>query len=74
MNVEHLVQMANDIGDFFGGEPKRDDQVAGVLNHIKRFWDPRMRRQILDYVRSGGDELAEHVRAAVLMLEPAATR
>ncbi|MGQ0697011.1 MAG: formate dehydrogenase subunit delta [Panacagrimonas sp.] len=69
MNVEHLVTMANDIGNFFGGEPKREDQIAGVLNHIKRFWDPRMRRQILAYVNGGGDELAEHVHAAVLMLE-----
>lgn len=74
MNIEHLVTMANDIGNFFGGEPSREDAVAGVLNHIRKFWDPRMRRQIAEYVRKGGTELSEHVRAAVLMLDaPAKT-
>lgn len=69
MNAEHLVRMANDIGHFFGGEPKEEDAVAGVLNHLRRFWDPRMRRQIRDYVRGGGAGLSGHVRAAVLMLD-----
>lgn len=69
MNVEHLVTMANDIGNFFGGEPKKEDAVAGVANHLRKFWDPRMRRQILEYVRAGGTDLSEHVREAVLALD-----
>lgn len=69
MSVERLVTMANDIGNFFGGEPQPEDRVAGVLNHIKRFWDPRMRRQIRAYVETGGTGLSDHVRAAVLRLD-----
>ena len=46
MSVESLVRMANDIGHFFAAEPKRADAIAGIANHIRRFWDPRMRRQI----------------------------
>lgn len=70
MSMERLVVMANDIGNFFGGEPRPEDRVAGVLNHLKRFWDPRMRRKILAYVRDGGTGLSDHVRAAVLQLDP----
>lgn len=69
MSVERLVTMANDIGNFFGAEPQAEDRVAGVLNHLKRFWDPRMRRQIRAYVETGGAGLSDHVRAAVLRLD-----
>lgn len=69
MNPEHLVRMANDIGHFFGGEPKPEDAVAGVLNHLRRFWDPRMRRQIVAYLRAGGTGLEEPARSAVQALE-----
>ena len=69
MNVDRLVIMANDIGSFFGGEPKPEDRVAGVFNHLSKFWDRRMRRQIIAYAREGGAELSDHVRAAVLQLE-----
>lgn len=68
MNIERLISMANDIGNFFGGEPRKEDAVAGVANHIRRFWDPRMRKQILEYASGGGAELSEHVRSAVLSL------
>jgi formate dehydrogenase subunit delta len=36
--AEHLVQMANDIGNFFRAEPVREDAVAGIANHIAKFW------------------------------------
>jgi formate dehydrogenase subunit delta len=47
-----LVHMANQIGKFFAaqGEAKA---VAGVATHLRRFWDPRMRRAIIAQVESG---------------------
>lgn len=66
MSIERLVEMANDIGAYFDVE--RDDTVAidGIRGHIKRFWEPRMRRRLLDHIDGGGgDELAPRVRAAV---------
>jgi formate dehydrogenase subunit delta len=54
--AEHLVQMANDIGNFFRSEPKREDAVAGIANHIARFWTPRMRQKINAYVKEHGDD------------------
>jgi hypothetical protein len=44
---EHLVQMANDIGNFFRSEPERKDGIAGIANHIAKFWTPRMRQKLL---------------------------
>ena len=70
MSTERLVQMANDIGHFFAAEPQRSDAIAGIANHIQRFWDPRMRRQILAYLQAGGEGLEELPRAAVASLKP----
>ena len=68
MNVERLVTMANDIGDFFQAEPDREEAVAGIQNHLQRFWDPRMRAKIRAYADGGGEGLAEPVKAAILRL------
>ena len=73
MSVEHLVQMANDIGHFFAAEPRREDAIAGIVNHIERFWDPRMRRQIEKHLSEGGEGLEELVREAVARLSASAT-
>ena len=49
MDIKHLIKMANDIGSFFEAEPDRSKGAERVADHLKKFWDPRMRRQILDY-------------------------
>jgi len=66
MNIERLVRMANDIGNFFKAEPDHATAVDGVALHLKRFWDPRMRKEIVAYVDGGGAELMDLVREAVL--------
>lgn len=68
MNAERLVTMANDIGNFFAGDSSHEAAVAGVLNHLRKFWDLRMRRQIVAYLSSGGTALVEPARSAVLQL------
>ncbi|NRO97357.1 formate dehydrogenase [Paraburkholderia sp. NMBU_R16] len=47
MNEQHLIEMANRIGEFFESMPNRDEALAGISEHIRRFWEPRMRRAIL---------------------------
>ena len=42
MGPEKLIMMANQIGTFFASQ-KGDDAVAGIADHIRKFWDPRMR-------------------------------
>jgi formate dehydrogenase subunit delta len=68
MNIERLVRMANDIGNFFKAEPDHAVAVDNVALHFKRFWDPRMRKEIVAYVDEGGAELMDLVREAVLKL------
>ena len=42
MSPDRLVYMTNQIGQFFAYR-RKDEVVPGVANHIKKFWDPRMR-------------------------------
>ena len=52
-SADRLVMMANQIAGFFahGGEAKAVPQIA---DHLKKFWDPRMRRAIVAHVEAGG--------------------
>jgi formate dehydrogenase subunit delta len=68
MNADRLVRMANDIGNFFKSEPDHAVAVDGIATHIRRFWDPRMRTAILEYVEGGGAGLMDLAREAVLKL------
>jgi formate dehydrogenase subunit delta len=52
---KHLVRMANDIGRFFRAEPEREDAIAGIANHIAKFWTKRMRDKLSAEVKRGGD-------------------
>ena len=64
--VHHLVQMANDIGNFFRAEERREDAIAAIANHIRKYWTPRMREKLLAHVKAHGtDGLDELSRAAV---------
>jgi len=68
-DAEHLVQMANDIGNFFRSEPKREEAVAGIANHIAKFWTPRMRDKLNAYLKEhGADALDELPRDALRSL------
>jgi formate dehydrogenase subunit delta len=65
MNIEHLVKMVNQIEGFFRSEPDREAAIAGIENHLRRFWEPRMRRAIIAHVKAGGEGLGEFAKAAV---------
>ena len=69
MEIHHLVKMANEIGGFFEQIPDHREAVGSIATHIKNFWEPRMRRQIIDYARTDEGELKPIVREAILSLE-----
>jgi len=48
---------------------KKDEVVRGIADHIKKFWDPRMRKAIFAYIDAGGDGLDPPVREAILHLK-----
>ena len=59
-----LVHLANQIGKFFAHQPKTE-AVASVADHLRKFWEPRMRMQILEYLAQGGQGLDELPRLAL---------
>jgi formate dehydrogenase subunit delta len=68
MDIDHLVMMANDIGAYFAGYPSHDEAVAAIEHHLRHFWEPRMRRDIVEYAARGGAGLKPLVREAVLAM------
>ena len=60
---EKLVRMANQIATFFHSKP-REEGIAGVAEHINKFWEPRMRRQMFEMIDAGGEGFDELVIAA----------
>jgi formate dehydrogenase subunit delta len=67
MAVDRLVYMANQIGKFFASQGA-DEAVAGTADHLHKFWDPRMRKMILDHAAQGGAGLDPLVKQAVEQL------
>jgi formate dehydrogenase subunit delta len=66
MDAHKLVKMANDIAAFFAAEADQAVMLEGVAGHLKRFWDPRMRRELLRWVdEHHGEGLKDSVRAAI---------
>jgi formate dehydrogenase subunit delta len=64
MTEETLVRMANQIADFFKALPE-DEALAGASNHVRLFWDPRMRSKMAAHLAAGGAGLTPLARAAV---------
>ena len=65
MNLAHLTYMANQIARNFAAQ---GDEVAAAATaqHLKLFWDPRMKAEILDGDRAGLEPIA---KAAVELLK-----
>ena len=74
MDIDNLVHMANRIGEFFQSMPDRQEASREIVQHLRKFWEPRMRRALLAHVDAGGtglmpivqDALGEH-RLALLL-------
>lgn len=72
MNTEQLTKMVNEIAAFFASESGPEKAVTDVASHMQRFWDPRMRREIVAHYASGGEGLGEIAMKAVAELARAA--
>jgi formate dehydrogenase subunit delta len=64
---EKLVYMANQIGDFYKSYP-HDQAVKGISEHIKKFWDPRMLKQIYQIMRQPDNGLKPYSLEAIQAL------
>lgn len=52
---DKIIRMANQIATFFHSKP-REEGIAGVAEHINKFWEPRMRRHLFEIIDAGGGE------------------
>ena len=71
MHIEQLVTMANDIANFFRGASDPGAGPRNVADHLRRYWDPRMRKQIISHYHAGGTGLSDLARAGVGLLDQA---
>lgn len=74
MHVDHLIRMVNQMGSFFEAMPDRSEALHDLAQHLKRFWEPRMRKELLVHLDSrGSGELnpvpAEAIRVHRALLE-----
>ena len=70
MSPDKLIYMANQIGKFFASQGPQQ-AVAGTADHIRKFWDPRMRAAIFAHLETGGAGLDPVVREAIGQLATA---
>ena len=73
MSPEKLVHMANQIATFFRTQPGTD-QAERVAQHLRDYWDPRMRAQIAQIAEDPGSGLSPLARDAVALLEDPVSR
>jgi formate dehydrogenase subunit delta len=52
MNINNLVSMLNQMGDFFEAMPDRSQAKLDLITHVKKFWEPRMKNSIIEEVNN----------------------
>ena len=65
--LDKLVYMANQIAREFGFQ-QPDQAAEATADHLRRYWDPRMRGMISAHAETGGEGLSEIAQAAVARL------
>jgi len=69
MSPDKLTYMANQIGKFFDSQG-HERAAAAIADHLRKFWDPRMREAIIAHLEAGGAGLDPIVRDAIDKLRP----
>jgi formate dehydrogenase subunit delta len=73
MNMDLLIKMTNEISEFFASTDDAKAAAGAVANHLKRYWEPRMRAQMLRYYEErGGAGLNDLAKSGVAILYEAA--
>lgn len=65
VKASKLIHMAQQIADNNSFTPDNTVVAAKVADHIQRFWDPRMKQQIIDFAKSDAADMSEVVALAV---------
>lgn len=67
-SLDKLIYMANQIGKFFSSQGP-GKAAPGIAEHIRKFWDPRMRQAIVVHLDRGGTGLDPAVRDALVRIK-----
>lgn len=75
MDANNLIRMVNQIGAFFEPMPDRAEAIDGIAAHLRKFWEPRMRRQLFALIDAGQTEgfsplVLEAIQARAVELRP----
>jgi formate dehydrogenase subunit delta len=66
MDIQRLISMANQIGDFYESYPNQTHAQQDIAGHLNKFWALPMRKQIAEYVQvQGGNGLHGQVVSAI---------
>jgi formate dehydrogenase subunit delta len=63
------VRLADEIAVQFQHQPA-DEAATAIANHIRMFWDPRMRADLFTRAQTSPDDLNPLVLAALHLLKP----
>ncbi|MCP2073030.1 UNVERIFIED_ORG: formate dehydrogenase subunit delta [Pseudomonas lini] len=66
MSSESLIKMANQIAQYFASEPDHTLAVNGVRQHMKSFWTPGMRRELMAWQTTHPDAVLHPLVLAAL--------
>lgn len=69
MNIAQLVRMANQIGAFFATMPDHEKSLTGIAEHLRKFWEPRMRSELLAFVQNHPDGCSGEISLTPLVLQ-----
>ena len=67
-SADTLVRMANQIAKFFRSQGSEERAVAGISEHLMKFWEPRMKDGIFAHLDAGGEGLEPLALKAVQKL------
>lgn len=56
MHTDELIHMANQIGSFFEAMSDRPEALQSTVQHMRSYWEPRMRKALLAHVDTQGTE------------------
>ena len=66
--IDTLIRKANRIGQFFEAMPDRNEGIEGIVDHIQKFWEPRMRTAILNFLSEHPDGRSSHAELSPIVL------
>lgn len=67
-NIDGLIKKANRIGAFFEAMPNRDEGIEGIVDHLQKFWEPRMRTAMLGFLAQHPDGQSTEAQLSPIVL------